>query len=476
MHSDTVSMRSIRSKAGSSEINLTLFLLGSVISLVSYQTIEPIIAGLISYAAGRLLLAATPLGGHAESRMFNRAFMVGFLMAGVAAVYANQFGDANQLFNDAGGFFDMATDFSTDRTLTDIQASFESALVIVIWREVYDLFAALGFEKGRYIGISVNILAVSLSGVLGIKMLRQANLADDYRLRRLTLLVSSCGMFWLFAAIHLRDAVVLLGVTALLSTWMAFLAQPALNWRLVQVVLATLLALASFGFLRTEFVYVPVAVTFAAFTALVIGSQQERRHSIIVLCVLILGGVAAGVLALAYAKEILVALDQGRVSYAAHAGNEQDSQSLGMALIVNQPLPIQLILGSIYLYVFPIPFWSGIQIVSAYHVFKSANAIFFYLVMPLLAICMLNIWRNSQARTVATVFLLIVTVGFTLAIAGSSLETRHLGAVLMPLFVLASMPDMRVRSVRIKYRQYRSVVLSGAFMVHIAWIILKSLP
>jgi len=472
MHSSSMIQPHLALKV--SQVNLALVALGALINTASYGSIAPVVVALLFFAAVQLLLIMTPLGGHAEQRMFNRVFAVGFVMAGVAAFYANQLQDAAQLYSDPAGFFEMATGKARGLSLVEIEILHEGALAIVIWQMAYDLFAELGFDKGRYIGVSINVLAVALSGVIGIKILRHIFGNDDYRFRRMTLLVSGCGLFWLFAGIHLRDSLVLLGITALAYAWVWFLAKPDLSWRFSQIVIWTLIASSFLGLLRGEFVFVPVAMMIAAFAALILSTKQDLRRRLVLFGLLILGGGAVVASALIYMQDIIAALDRGHEDYLEVARDQHGADSLGMALIENQPLPIRLVLASIYLYVSPIPFWSGFQLESVYNVFKSANVVFFYFVLPLLAISILRLFRNKQGRSGSVLFMLFLTLGFTLAIAGTSLETRHFGAFLIPVFVLASIPDLRVRNVRLQYRQYLFVVLLGVIVVHLAWIILKS--
>lgn len=453
-------------------LNALFFSLGALINIFSYFSLQPVIVAAIFYAATYALLALTPLGGAAEQRMFSRVFSVGFLMAGVAAVYANQLQDAGQLFSDAGGFFDMAADKSASLTLIEIQIVTEGALGVVLWRAVYDFFAGLGFEKARYIGISVNVTVVALSGVIGIKFIRQIFGNDEYRFRRLTLLVAACGLFWLFAGIHMRDSVVLLAVTALAYAWLYFLAKPDLGGRLLLVVLWSLVAGAFFGFLRAEFVFVPVAMALAAVTALYLG-RVERRRRLVVYGLMFLGAVTTAFLYITFADEILLMLDRGQTGYGELAADQHGADSLGMALIVNQPTPIRLVLGSIYLFVFPIPFWSGFQLESANTLFKSTNVIYFYFVLPLLFMALRQLKRQKSMRTPSLLFLAFLSFGVTLAIAGTSLETRHFGAFLFPIFVLATVPDLRVPLHWQRYKIYVYIISAAVLIVHLAWIVLK---
>jgi len=448
-----------------------VFSLGILINAFSYHSFAPVAVAAILYTATYALLVLTPLDGGAERFMFSRAFSVGYLMAGVAAVYGNQLGGID-LFSDADVFFEIASSETAGLALSDIQLLHENALVIAMWRDMYDFFGALGFEKSRYIGISINVTAVALSGVIGIKMARQIFGNDEYRFRRLTLLVSACGLFWLFAGIHLRDSIVLLAVTGLSYAWLRFLVIPGLGWRLLRITLWSSLAVAYFGFLRLEFVFVPVGMVVAAVMALLLG-HVDRGQRFVVYVLMLIGVVTTVVLAVSYAAEILVALERGTIGYDEQGADTHGANSLGMALIVNQVMPIRLVLGSIYLFVFPIPFWSGFQLDSAYALFKSANVIFFYFLLPLLLIAITQLLRYKAMRTPAWLFLVFLIVGFTLAVAASSLETRHFGAFLLPIFVLGTLPDLRdVRILRV-YKQYLFIVLTGVVLVHFAWIVIK---
>lgn len=169
----------------------------------------------------------------------------------------------------------------------------------------------------------------------------------------------------------MRDSIVLLAVTDLAYVCVYFLQKPDLVHRLVLVTALSLLAGAFLVFLRCEFVFVPIAMDMAATAALMFGSNSRRR---VVLYVLVIVGLAvAGSLAITFSDAIQYTLFRGNQSYADITADQHSADSLGIALIVNQAMPIRLVLGSIYLFVFPIPFWSGFQLESVYHVFKSFN-------------------------------------------------------------------------------------------------------
>jgi len=224
--------------------------------------------------------------------------------------------------------------------------------------------------------------------------------------------------------------------------------------------------------MRAEFVFVPIAMAMAAVTALLVGHKVGRGRTIAYLLVFI-GLIISGWLLASYGDALQFALTRGHESYTKAASSQHGEGWLGMAFIVNQPMLIRLPLGAVYLFVFPIPFWSGFQFESVYQLFKSFNVIYFYFVIPLLVLAFRQLWRDKFSRSPAMLFLLFLVIGFSLAIVGTSLETRHLGAFFIPVFLLALLPDLRQIKVRHSYRQLLYGFLGSVFIVHIIWLIIK---
>lgn len=472
MNSVVLQVDSTRNSLRTNLLNLSLFGFGAFINAASYLSFAPVLLAVLFFGFFYIVLYLTPLGGVWERRIFTRVFLVGFFMAGVAAVYANQFQDQSQLYSDAGGFYEMAA-ISPLRylPLIELERIHEGALAIKIWASVYDFFSFLGFQRDRYVGILVNVCAVALTGVVTLKMARLMYFFDTSRFKRLTLLFSLCGLFWLFAGIHLRDSVVLLAVTALAHTWLYFLHKPDLSYRLIVVTVSSLLAGAFFGFLRGEFIIVPIATAIAATAALMFGVQSRRRFISYFLVIIGLG--LSGWLLLNFSDAIQYTLSRGNQSYAEHAAEQHSVDSLGMALIVNQPMPVRVLLGSIYLFLFPIPFWKGFQLESAYNIFKSFNVLLFYFLIPLFVLSLHKIWEDKSIRSPKLLFLLLFSLGFTVAIAGTSMETRHFGVFLPPMFLLALLPDFSIRAVRVNYKRLLMLTFAGVVLVHLTWIAIK---
>ena len=463
--------RSIAEPFSVSIFNLFTFGLGSVVNTLAYLSLQPVLLALILLAVGMAILTVTPARGFYERRMFVRSFSMYWLAAGVASVYVNILNDPAEFGFDAGTFFNLTSSGQiNDLSLIEIQGQYENAAPIILWNAFYNGLAAISFERDHFVGILLNVFLVAFTGVLAIKMARLIYGEDPTRFRLLILLFVYCGIFWVFAGTHVRDGLVLLCVTALAYCWLFFINRPDIGLRLLLVVAASLLGYTYMGYLRLEFVFVPFAMAAAGTVALMIGRKASQGRLVVYILVSV-GFLTSLALLVSHGKALLEVISVGNELYSLEVHSSPDS--LGHALIVSQPTPVRLFLGSLYLFLFPIPFWVGFQTENAYHLFKSFNVLFFYFVIPLLALSVRQLWREKNKTKPALFFILFVSLGFTVAIAGTSLETRHLGVFLVPVFLLALVPDLQKRSTRNNYKQLLIVLLGCLVIVHILWFILK---
>jgi cytochrome b561 len=176
-----------------------------------------------------------------------------------------------------------------------------------------------------------------------------------------------------------------------------------------------------------------------------------------------------------YLPALFPTLTEQNANYLAYSRGAASSGSLGLAFIINQPAPIKLILGSIWILLFPLPVWSGFQLESAYHLFKSLNAIYMYFVVPLVGLAVLGIVRQERNRTPVAMFHLFVVVGFLLAVVMTSTETRHFSTFFVAMFMVALQPDLTRRTVRRNYKNVLFVYLMGISLLHVMWALLKLL-
>jgi len=454
-------------------LSLLLMLFGSMLNLLAYQSVAPLIALSVFFAVGMVTLKFPALNGHFERAMFVRVFCVSWFMAGIAAIYANYLNDPSQLRADAGNFYYLSTNkIFGGLGLEELMEKTEGSASVFIWRFFYDFWNFIGFEKGRYIGVLVNIVIVAFTGVIAVKTARLVYGNDTARLSRLITLFSSCGLFWMFAAIHIRDGIALAAVTLLVYFWNLFLVKPGFR-SIVFLVGANTLAFTYFAFIRAEFSFVPPVMAFAGLLALSIFYKGRGLRKSIVVSSSIVGFIGLALFLPNILVDLEATLDSQGSKYLVSAAMSSSEDSLGMGLVMNQPLPIKIVLGSLLLYIFPVPFWSGFQLETVYHLFKSFNVIFFYFVIPLFILSLRRLYRVKNFRTPPMVFNVVVVLGFTIAIAGSSNETRHLGAFLVPLFIVALLPDLTIKKEKRAYKDLLFPYLLAMTIVHLLWAVLN---
>ena len=452
-------------------VSALLFVPGAILNLVAYQSIAPLPVFLIFLGITILLLKMLDKGGVHERTAVLLVSTVCWLWAGIAAIYLRYLSES-AWGPDAPRFYETIT--SGEVAFEDGAAIIQYAGAVAIWRLIYDFFAILGFGKAEYIGVTANIVFVSLTGMLGVKMVETTFGCDYARIRRFTIIYASCGIFWLFAATHIRDSIALFLVTLLSLFWVHYLALPNIRTR-AQLILATVAGFLFFDLVRGEFIYVPVAMLLAGITANIVGKTEGmRRRKILLISILVFLPIAGFLLSFMY-DDIFNALSSGGERY--DKSSVSEGGGLGNQLIVTAPIALRLILGSAYVFLFPVPFWVGFLPVdghaSAYHLFKSFHAMFMYGVTPLFGLALWRLSVNKALRTPVVLFLVFSVIGFTVSVVLTSLEGRHFGAFLVPLLVLSVLPDLQKDADRNAYKFLLYVVLGGMLSVHLAWGLIK---
>jgi hypothetical protein len=445
---------------------------GSILNVVAYGSFEVLLVFFFFFLFGFFLTANIFLGGSYERKMYWTTFSVTWILAGVSAIYANWLGDVGQNNSDAASFYELAAGKLWKMDLEHLEVLSEGSIAIRLWGSIYDLFAVIGLEKGRYIGILTNMSLVSLSGVIGIRICKLIFGNSQERLDRFILLFSSCGIFWLYAAIHLRDSLVLFVITGLLYTWVRWLTKYSLSDFVLALTL-TVLSGVLFRYLRDNFVSVPLIIGALAFGCSLTFKKMNIAAKAIAYVFLILLVVSAVILGEGFLNQNVEQMLSYREGYTSLSTDSHSSGSLGVSLILSQPILIRAVLGSGYLFLFPIPFWTGFQLESAYALLKSTNVIYFYFLTPLFLLSIRKMWRFSNLRTSSSMFLLSVVVGFTIAVSITSLETRHFGVFLVPAMIISLIPDLSSYSGLKQYKNYLALYLSLVAILHLSWAIIK---
>jgi len=468
-----------------------VFLAGSIVNTAVYWSAAPVavFATMLAVTMGLVRLLGRDTAEERAAVLI--MFVVCWFWGGVSATYLSVVGYENP---DSGYFHEVVIDkdFNPIEELEDEQREFEqisfgwlaydwfsvyvvqNAGAIVVWRYAYDFFSFLNLGDGKYIGVTMNAAFVALSVAMGLRMVKAIFGEDPVRIRRYVVLCTTCGMFWLFASLHVRDSMALFCVTFLAMFWVHYLQNPNIK-TLVALAFATLIGFMLFGLVRTEFFFVPLAMIMAGIAAKIFSLRGEGRgrgwwNAVLAAFVVLALAIMVAVLYPPIIDAIVELLVERNKIYSAVSFDE-GTDSLGNQLIVSQTGLMRLILATPYLLLSPLPVWVGFVSDLAYHLYKTLNGVFMYCVLPLAAV---SLWRMAQSRDLRRPALLFATfcfVGFSAFIASTSLEGRHLGAFYMFLILLALVPDLGGRADRAMYRLAFAGLMAFIVPLHVTWLV-----
>jgi hypothetical protein len=419
-------------------------------------------------------------------------FVIGWFWGGVSATYLAVVGYENP---DSGYFHEVVLDkdfhpieeaddfqweteqISVGKLASDWFSVFvvQNAGVIIVWRLAYDFFSFLNLGDGKYIGVTMNTAFVALSVAMGLRMVKAIFGADPIRIRRYVLLCATCGMFWLFASLHVRDSMALFCVTFLAMFWVYYLQDSNMR-TLIALAFATVVGFVLFGFVRVEFLFVPLAMIMAGAAAKLIGMRGEgnarawRFACFGAFLAVILAGLMVFYPTLFEAITVLLE-ERGKVYGAVSA--DEGASSLGNQLIVSQTGLIKLLVATPYLLLAPVPVWVGFFSDLAYHLYKTFNTLFLYGVLPLVGLALWRMAKERDLRRPVFLFAAFCFAGFAAAVAHTSLESRHLGAFYVFLMVLALVPDLDKQKDRKRYRFALTILMAFLVPLHVVWLASK---
>ena len=91
----------------------------------------------------------------------------------------------------------------------------------------------------------------------------------------------------------------------------------------------------------------------------------------------------------------------------------------------------------------------------------------------MLYISLIRIFKSKEFRTKEILFLLFISIGFTVSIAITSLEGRHFGIFIFPMLLLALIPDFTIRSELSLYKKYVFIYIILMIIIHMIWAVMK---
>jgi len=432
-----------------------------------------------------LVAAVFLIGGHAinlllgqasffEQRAFRLTFSVCILVAGASQYYQTQLFGTALSTSDSETFFYAINGGVNLSSFDEIKLTVDSPLSVSIWQFVYHYSSYVIQDGGVWLAVFVNAAAVGLAATFTVRCCHELFGDDERRLRFVGTLCALCGNFWLFGGLLLRDCFAMLAMTVCLWACVRCITRRGVYPKLAAFAVTAVAGMAMY-YVRQEAIY---AVGF--FGLLAAGFSVWTFHDQVLKVVVLCGVFAASLLCVGLLinqlQEVQELHSQRHDDYARMSDESATTGSLGMAYVVNQPLPIRLVLGSLVLLAYPIPIWDSLTAdVAAYDVIKNCHGVFMIFVVPLgLTGSMLAILNAMRGKGEYLPLLFItLAAGSSLAmIALTSLETRHYGQFLPAFLLLAAAPGAGVQHRRLLGRTRIGWLLT-IYAIHIAWLYLK---
>lgn len=470
-----------RTRSGSAAVPVSalLALAGGGMQGYANGTIDALVILSFLMVVGYLVVRLIFPHGRAEHRAFLLAYSIGVFGGGLAQCYSLFKDGEVQSFVDAIGFYDAIFDrppyYSWDE-ITSLwvdgkEVSRGAPLAVVIWQWVYHLRYKAGLSHGVYVGVMFNALVMGLTACITVRTAREAFGNDIWRLRRVGTLFALCGLFILFSSILIRDCFTTFLNSLVLWGIVRWLSRP--NTRTLTFAgLITLVAIAAMYYLRSRSI-----ALFGLYWALaglcwfIAHRLDHRRMLAVTLSIPVLLFGSAYLLHYIQASRDLQA--QHREQYESILAEASLEDSIAMRLIVKQPLPVRLALGTGSMAVFPIPLWSyfdGSR--GEYHVIKGYHGLYQLAVMPFLLAGFVIVARGflrDRRKSIALVYLTLYLTMNTLAVVATSLEQRHLAQFMPAFMLLAVVPDTRERATRAFVGRITAGWICVVILVHLAW-------
>ena len=454
-----------------------LVLFGSALQGYANGTADALTVGIGFLFLGSGIVKLAFLSKESEQQAFLLTYAICIFVGGLAQVYSlSVFGVANN-FIDGQTFFNMISPRPPFMTMADMSSNYNFPLAIAIWQQVYRLVWLFGLDFKPQIAIMFNALLMGFSASITVATARELFGNDLWRLRRVGILFASCGLFILFGAVLLRDCFTTIFNAMALWGMVRWLVRPVLG--------NFLFALATTGISACAMVYLRTASAvmfgFFAFLAFLFWLQRERFNPAVIIVALLV--TCAMLIALPNITRFLSTSQAYQERYAeSYVAKNEDTMgedSLGMRLIMNQPLPIRLIVGSGFLMIFPMPLWAYVRAdVQAYHLIKTWHGFYQVSIMPLVLIGFLAVFRLSKSdfkRAIPLMFLLVYLLLNWLAVVATTMEQRHLAQFMPALLILAVVADVREQKTGRELKKIMTWWFILVMLLHLAWVILKAM-
>ncbi len=469
---DMSAMRVDRRSSGG-WLAVLLVLVGSSMQGYACGAGEAVLVAVFFLVVGIAAVSLVFLRRREELRTFLLTYGICVFVGGLAQCYSLAVFDNPQSTIDAVlAYYPCMSPQPPFTTMDDIPWNLTGmAGAILTWQQVYKLAWALGCEFGPYSAVMFNAFVMGLTGSVTVRTARELFGDDEWRLRRVGTLFALCGLFILLGSVLLRDCFTTFFCVLALWGIVRWLCRPTSRNLLFAVVASGIFIIAMMHLREKSMVMLGLFWFLALVCWLFAKRLDSARFGVSVLVTFaMLFGFVHLMSYIQYSRELQ---SEHIENTASHMVNESRDDSLAVRLVVAQPLPIRLVLGTGTLMVSPIPLWSGFSTGSIDgHCILGYNGIYQVVVLPLAFAGYLAVWRmvrRDRERATSGLFLAVYFVMNTLAVIATSLQQRHMAQFLPALMILMALPDTRKRNERKGVQTIAKWWFALVVLVHLAW-------
>lgn len=436
---------------------------------------DSLVVALMFFISGLGFMWMVFRGAFPEARAFIMTYTICILVGAIAQNYSLAAFGNPQSTPDAFTFVSMISPNPPFVTMEDVRRGFNSPLAVVLWQQVYKLTWWMNIDYGPHIAVMFNAMVVGITGGLTVNIARSLFGNDHWRLRRVGTLFALCGMFWLFGAILIRD-----GITTavnLLFVWslVRWLTRPG-PMSFVTALVTSGLCLWAMANLRTQAVFLFGLYWILAILCWMWQNRSSGLH-ILVIAFVVAAAIGLSNYFVSYMDMIMQVQQNEAQYYGDVAARGHNDESLGMQLVINQPLPVRLVVGSVALMVYPIPLWAHFHAgAREYHIIKGYHGVYQLLIIPLVLSAVIFLLKELRARRreyAVFGFLLFYLIISIASVVVTSFETRHTSQFLPALIILAVLPDVRIARSRLSVANIAGWWFAVVVLVHVSWAIAR---
>ena len=433
--------------------------MGALLIMLANWTMAPLLYIVFFLTLGLMLCRIL---GRYEQRSFESIFALCVFAMGLSQSYAQALFDQIQTTLDAIWFYELSSDYRIQDSITTLRAYTDGSLSVLIWNILYAGNSWIGFENKPYIGTLFNSFLVGLSAGLTTRTAVYIYGSDTNKLKFLEILFATCGIFWLFGAIHIRDSFVLFLTTLMMYGFSRILSSFSLKNCFVLILILAFVS-TSMPYMRNEAVPLIAVLCMTGFVSWACNKPRTRFTGLfligIIFFVLFLDSFSQYVTSV---SEYMIRIREVYTQFSSSEGGGR----LVYAWIIDQPFVVRLVMGSLYMNIYPVPLWGYFTpLYGEYHWLKGYHGFYMVAIVPFGIVSIYNVFKRlvrGESGLSLHLYLTLSTIIGLLAVAATSLETRHYGLFLPSLLILAALPDYKSPDIR---AQLRSCCIAWLAMV-----------